>query len=132
MAVRPTVPPSPSWEATPHWLRLDYTALGTAEGESASSASSLLFWRMLSRKLPEGQAVDVFPMEKLRLQAAHGWLCSQRAVPKDKSKEGIPGASPHPSAAHRWDDPVPEQPLRSGGRGGRHRATINNLCLPKL
>lgn len=132
MAVRPTVPPSPSWEATPHWLRLDYTALGTAEGESASSASSLLFWRMLSRKLPEGQAVDVFPMEKLRLQAAHGWLCSQRAVPKDKSKEGIPGASPRPSAAHRWDDPVPEQPLRSGGRGGRHRATINNVCLPKL
>jgi len=59
----------------------------------------------------------VFAMEKQHLHAADGWLCSQRDVPEDTSKEGTPGASLprrgptralHPPAAHRWEDPAPE------------------------
>lgn len=43
------------------------------------------------------------PKEEMCLHAARGWLCSQTAVPRDESQEGIPATRPH------------GQPLITGG-----------------
>ena len=100
-----TVPLSPSWEATLNWLQLCYRALGTAEGERLSSASFLLFWRTLCRKLPEGQAVDVSNGEAASARCS--WLALLPvSSPQGREQGGRPWGILAAERAHTSPAPI--------------------------
>lgn len=101
-----TVALSPSWEAALHWLQLYYMAVGTAEAERASSLpTSCCFGGCFVKSLPRAWQL-MFPMEELCLLPASGWLCSQRAVLKDKSKGEHPWSIPAMQGAPTSPRPI--------------------------